>query len=44
MGDGGPVAKVKKIEEKNEAKGQKSLITFFGATTASGVKANKAAF
>jgi len=30
--------------EKNEAKGQKSLQNFFGATQATGVKSNKAAF
>jgi hypothetical protein len=42
--ENGPIAKVRKIEEKNAAKGQVSLNTFFGSTQASGVKANKAAF
>jgi len=43
--DQGPVAKVKKIQEKNAAKGQNSLAKFFGPMCGSeGVKSNRAAF
>ena len=34
--DHGPVAKVKKIAEKNAAKGQNSLSNFFGGKTENG--------
>lgn len=41
----GPIAKVKKIAEKNAAKGQGSLATFFGSTSAhSGIKSSQSAF
>lgn len=41
----GPVAKVKKIAEKNAAKGQNSLSKFFGGgSSASGQRSNRAAF
>jgi hypothetical protein len=43
--DHGPVARIKKIVEKNTAKGQGSLATFFAPKDAAGaVKSNKASF
>ena len=43
--DFGPVAKVKKIAEKNAAKGQNSLSSFFkGNNGVQGTRSNKAAF
>ena len=45
QGTDGPIAKVRRIAEKNLSKGQNSLQSFFGTTQAqSGVKSNKAAF
>ena len=43
--DFGPVAKVKKIAEKNAAKGQNSLSSFFGGGNGvQGTRSNRAAF
>ena len=43
--DFGPVAKVKKIAEKNAAKGQNSLSSFFsGNKGVEGTRSNRAAF
>ena len=43
--DFGPVAKVKKIAEKNAAKGQNSLSTFFnGNNGVQGTRSNRSAF
>lgn len=40
----GPIAKCKRIAEKNAAKGQSSLINFYGPQNGHGVRSNKSAF